>query len=346
MRTPVLTDLPAAGSRTGWPWTEETPPAPDTLPEGARWPRLSVVTPSFNQAPFLEQTLRSVLLQGYPDLEYIVIDGGSTDGSVEIIRKYEPWLAYWVSEKDRGQSHAINKGWQRSSGEILAWLNSDDYYAPRALLGAARAFRETGPDVGLVHGRTCWVDLQERPVFCAGRPFSLVEPLRYEGPAVGQPSAFLRGDLVRRLHGVAEEFHMAMDLDLYNRIALESRTAFVPEIWAYAHDWPGAKSRTASLCFGPDILESYRRLYRRKDLSPEVRSVKKEALAAAALLSAFDYRRTGRFFRMQRCFLSALAWHPRRTWDAAGGSLGLRMALGPLLPVAGALRRRLRVLGI
>jgi glycosyltransferase involved in cell wall biosynthesis len=100
------------------------------MPDGSPWPRISIVTPSFNQGQFLEETIRSVLLQGYPDIEYIIIDGGSTDNSVEIIKKYEPWLAYWVSEPDRGQSHAINKGFERSTGEIMAWLNSDDMFLP------------------------------------------------------------------------------------------------------------------------------------------------------------------------------------------------------------------------
>ena len=90
------------------------------------WPGITIVTPSFNQAAFVEATLRSVLLQGYPRLEYLVMDGGSTDGSVEIIRRYERWLAGWVSEKDDGQSHAINKGFARAAGEVVAWLNSDD----------------------------------------------------------------------------------------------------------------------------------------------------------------------------------------------------------------------------
>ncbi len=134
MRCPRLSELPAPPpGRTGWPWTEESPPVPDRLPDGRPWPRVTIVTPSYNQGQFIEETIRSVLLQGYPDLEYLVVDGGSSDGSVDVIRKYYRWLAYWVSEPDRGQAHAINKGFSRSTGDLLAWINSDDFYFPCAL---------------------------------------------------------------------------------------------------------------------------------------------------------------------------------------------------------------------
>lgn len=144
MRCPGLSALPPPPpGKTGWPWTEECLQLPDVLPDGRLWPRISIVTPNYNYGHFIEETIRSVLLQGYPDLEYIVMDGGSTDGSAEIIRKYARWLTHWVSEPDRGQAHAINKGFARASGDLLAWINSDDFYLPSALrlFGEAHARR-------------------------------------------------------------------------------------------------------------------------------------------------------------------------------------------------------------
>src|SRR5260370_28877982 len=112
----------------------------------ASFPRISIITPSFNQAEFVERTILSVLEQNYPNLEYIVVDGGSTDGSVDVIRRYQSRIAYWVSEKDRGQAHAINKGLQRATGDIIGYLNSDDYYLEGALARVADCFSRE-PDV-------------------------------------------------------------------------------------------------------------------------------------------------------------------------------------------------------
>lgn len=215
-------DLPAPSKgRQGWPWTAEVTPAPETMADGSSWPRVSVVTPSYNQGQFIEETIRSVLLQGYPNLEYIIIDGGSTDGTVDIIRKYEPWLAYWVSEADRGQSHAINKGWQRATGEVLAYLNSDDFYLPGAIVRAVETlFADQA--AALVYSDGRWIDennrflkLQQSGPLDARKLLSDASPV-----GIPQPTAFMRREAVQIVGWVDENLHMAMDYDLWVKLAL------------------------------------------------------------------------------------------------------------------------------
>lgn len=127
MKAIEINKLPSAPEgKIGWPWTGGSAPLPERMPDGSLWPKISIVTPSYNQSQFLEEAIRSVLLQNYPNLEYIIIDGGSTDGSVEIIKKYEPWLAYWVSEKDKGIYAAMQKGIGLAQGDWVFFLGSDD----------------------------------------------------------------------------------------------------------------------------------------------------------------------------------------------------------------------------
>jgi len=128
--------LPYINGAKGWPLTNVLDGDYEKVIGRQVWPKISIITPSYNQGRYLEKTIRSVLLQGYPNLEYLVVDGGSNDKSVEIIKKYEPWIDYWISEKDSGQSHAINKGIEKSSGDLLGWLNSDDYLLQGALFNS------------------------------------------------------------------------------------------------------------------------------------------------------------------------------------------------------------------
>lgn len=221
MSSPTLREMPAPPpSRTGWPWTEGSEQLSDTMSDGSPWPRVSIVTPSYNQGQFIEETIRSVLLQGYPNLEYIIIDGGSTDGSVEIIRKYADWLTHWVSEPDQGQSDALQKGFAHATGEILAYLNSDDVYLPNAIEIAVSAL-QANPDLAVVHGDSRFIDSTGREV---GRKRGLDGDffrffLKQINP-ISQPSAFFRKTAFDAVDGIDSSLHMAMDYDLWCRIGL------------------------------------------------------------------------------------------------------------------------------
>ncbi len=197
--------------------------------KGGNWPTISIVTPSFNQAQYLEATIRSVLLQGYPALEYFVIDGGSTDGSQEIIRRYERWLTGWVSEKDGGQTDAINKGMRRCSGSILAYINSDDYFLPGAFRVAAEQLGRCQVPA-IFAGRCAYVDETGAPM---GSQLSSVQSLAnmldiwrvwFGGGHFVQAEVFWN----RALHDVAggfrQELHYVMDFDFWLRALAKGAT--------------------------------------------------------------------------------------------------------------------------
>ncbi len=175
-RCPRLDELPPPPpGRRGWPWTEETPP----LAPGSGLPRISLVTATYNRAPLLEETIRSILLQGYPDLEYYVLDADSRDGTVEILERYDPWLAGWVSEPDRGQSDALNKGLARCTGEIITYISSDDFYLPGTLADVAAHWPQLAERYGAVIGGFHHVD--ERSQRCGSGAW-IPPKLPHEGP--------------------------------------------------------------------------------------------------------------------------------------------------------------------
>ena len=186
------------------------------LRKDASWPKISIVTPSYNQGRFIERTILSVLNQNYPNLEYIILDGGSTDGSAGIIRKYERYLAYWRSEKDDGQSAAIRRGFDMCTGEIYAYLNSDDLYTPGALRTVARAFREdTASD--FVFGNTGFIDADDAVVGeCRFTKFDFAT-LIYEGTNLHQPGAFWTREIYERIGGLNAKYRFCMDYDLFCR---------------------------------------------------------------------------------------------------------------------------------
>jgi glycosyltransferase involved in cell wall biosynthesis len=210
---------------------------------GSPWPRISIVTPSYNQAAFIEETIRSVLLQGYPNLEYIVIDAGSTDGTIEIIKKYARWLEYWVSEPDKGQSDAINKGMRMATGNILAWLNSDDGLLPAALTTVA-GFLSRRP-MSICVGAT--VEKHEEQTTIVYKTPSFDEML-YHGRRVPQPSTFWTADLWSIAGPLREDLHYVMDYDLWLRMfSIASGIRFHAAPLSYMHYHPGQKTQPANL---------------------------------------------------------------------------------------------------
>jgi glycosyltransferase involved in cell wall biosynthesis len=240
---PRLDQLPAPPpAKTGWPWTEHTPQLPAKTPAGTPWPRVSVVSPSYNQGQFIEETIRSVLLQGYPNLEYSILDGGSTDGSLEIIRRYEPWLAYWVSEPDGGQTQAINKGWLRTPGDLLAYINTDDCYVSGALGIAAGAFCAR-PDVGMVYGTAMLVDQAGNELRTwEAQPFDL-RTMLIQGNTVPQPAAFFSRTALETVGLLSEEWQMIMDYEFCIRIGMCLPALCVPRTLARFRLHDESKSR-------------------------------------------------------------------------------------------------------
>lgn len=194
-------------------------------------PKVSIITPSFNQGQFLEESIRSVLEQDYPNIEYILVDGGSKDNSVEIIKKYQGRLAWWVSEKDSGHADALNKGFSHATGEILAWLNSDDVYFPHAISEAVEVLKNH-PDVGMVYGDADLIDDSGDTVGqFASKQTSYRQMLR-GSVHIPQATTFWRADLWRQVGPLDLSLFYSFDYDLWVRLAKVSQIVYVPRRWA------------------------------------------------------------------------------------------------------------------
>ena len=204
---------PPLDTRSGWPWNRAGSPSIETGISRENWPKISIVTPSYNQGRFIEETIRSVLLQGYPNLEYIVVDGGSTDETVEILKKYDPWIDHWVSEPDDGQTHAINKGLRRATGDIHGWLNSDDFFVPGALRRVVKAFRSSKCDA--LSGGRLLVDEASNVTGWSIKP--AFDPWK-GGNTFPQDSTLWRSHVYNEIGYLDESYDFAMDFEFFLRL--------------------------------------------------------------------------------------------------------------------------------
>jgi glycosyltransferase involved in cell wall biosynthesis len=217
---------------------------------------VSIITPSFNQAAYLEQTICSVIGQDYPHIEYFVVDGGSSDGSVGIISQYADKLAWWVSERDAGQAEAINKGLRRAQGGIVAWLNSDDVYQPGAIARAVAAF-ERNPDAGLVYGNLLSINSDGQPFnLQTFKPLTLNDLMAFN--IIGQPTVFMRREVLAQAGELDSSYHFLLDHHLWLRMASLAPLVYIPETLAAARFHAGAKNVAQAARFGEEAFRLVR----------------------------------------------------------------------------------------
>ncbi|HMS00388.1 MAG TPA: glycosyltransferase family 2 protein [Anaerolineales bacterium] len=281
---------------------------------------ISIITPSFNQARYLEQTIQSVLGQDHPRIDYIVVDGASTDGSVEIIKKYsmesdsllsesqKHKIDWWLSEKDSGQAEAINKGLARATGEIVAWLNSDDYYLPGAVSAAVKVFEEN-PDVVLVYGNILAVDEHGNPFnTLTYKQLSLQDLLCFQ--IIGQPAVFFRREVLEKTGMLDPTFHFLLDHHLWIRIAQHGKILHVDQTWAAARYHAEAKNRAKAAEFGREAFRVLDWAESQPGLGEAVRPVERRARASAHRVDARYLLDGGKSASALRAWMRAFFIHP------------------------------------
>lgn len=306
VRCPKLHDLPSPPTGLcGWPWTEASSPLPEHRKSGGVWPKVSLVVPSYNQGRFIEESIRAALLQGYPDLELVIIDGKSNDQTLEVIMKYEPWIARWVSESDRGQSDAINKGLAMCTGKYFNWNNSDDVLTKGSLeriVDALEDHPEAGGATGYVNiidGNSKIVSVNDGRSNLQGRSGFLhdAECCISMLKSGCQPGGLFLRELVCQIGGIDNNIHYAMDVDLQLRIMCHRPIYHVdfPVISFRLH----AESKTSGHVQGRALerLKMADKLFNDGLVPPSMNKQKSAAFVSAHHSASECFRQSGHFMR-------------------------------------------------
>ncbi|HIE25421.1 MAG TPA: glycosyltransferase [Anaerolineales bacterium] len=270
---------------------------------------ISIITPSFNQADFLEETILSVLEQDYADVEYLIADGASTDGSAEIIRYYERDLSWWCSEVDAGQASAINKGFTRATGSIIAWLNSDDVYLPETLTKVAKLFAEN-PTAGIIYGDVLSIDGDGNPINVQRfAPYELNDLMAFK--IISQPAVFMRRSFLELAGYLDFDYHFLLDHHLWLRMAQLAPMIYTPQILAKARYHENAKNIVHAGRFGEEAFKILDWMKTQPLMVNILRDEKKKILAGAHHLDAFYLVEAGKMNAGLKAYWRAFRYNPK-----------------------------------
>lgn len=288
----------------------------------------SVITPSFNQAAYLKQTMDSVLSQGIPGLEYVVIDGGSTDGSVELIRSYADRLTGWVSEKDRGQADAVNKGAARTTGKVVGWLNSDDLYLPGAVRKALD-YLDAHPDVDAIYGDVLSIDGEGKLINVMRFDQYTAEDLM-SFRVISQPGVFFRRSAWERAGGLDISYHYLLDHHLWLRMIQKGKFAYLPEPLAAARFHAAAKNRAHTEDFGKEAYRLADWMLRDPLTADRAKPIEKQIRGGAAWLDAHYLSDGGEAVKSLKAYVKAFRLFPQRVIEDKNRlALTMLMAVSP-----------------
>jgi glycosyltransferase involved in cell wall biosynthesis len=271
---------------TVWPLLENITHRSSNSLNQTNWPKVSIVTPSFNQGNFIEETIRSVLLQDYPNVEYIIIDGGSTDNTIEIVKKYEPFLNFWVSEPDGGQADAINKGFKKATGYYLGWLNSDDILYPNAIKQVVKAFR-LNPEAELIYGDIeQGLSLSRSVTQLKGEEINFSEMLSTMRVPIPQQGSLWKRSVVERVGGLDPRWQVVLDREFYTRVAEKCNIFYIHELLGFFRNHEKSKSVLEVARWLVELPLMYREFFERSDLSKEIRNLENKTMGAMFLTCA------------------------------------------------------------